>query len=1000
MNKFPVSYTRKRLIDLEARRAARKDGLPSRLSKCGDLLADAADAEVTYFNQILVLRAKPKPQTGSENGEKTPDYVCLPGWYIAQKSAAVREAVMDRSRILSSELKIRFRGVTPDPSPEVTGGDATTPSSGGVIVPGDYREVEWIRGAGRRIATAYVKGARSNVRVGATVLRSFGPFSGFPLDPLDLSGLIKSVIDSVAEYQRIAASFSAAKAVWAVGVEFEQVWESEGYRRGRLVRSIPLTPGEQLEIQVKSWDRQTMKKNLVESIENNLSTELTGEEKWTLAAKMGFVNQTNASVNPSAGAHAGVTIPIKEIPVEGGGNLGLSGNLSDAITHSMDSSNEYIQSAVLKAANSLKSVRTSTVETIHEVGTETATKQVIANTNRCHSVTYHFFEVVEDFKVVTRPVDAQLYLLIPLPLPQITLEWVLCHECLLRRVLTCADYYAGFEAAKRLRMQEIMAPALASVDRGSGLPRGHGREGSREYNSGLSAPVQAVLDGYHMLRNAILVPPLPAAGDSGDIVQEIGKKAGEIADAIGKFGEEVGKKVEEGGAAVGALVEETGEKIQEGLEVIGGKLEEGAATAGGFFGMARSAPNPSAMMAAPMYAFSPGGPSGGAGSFIYWRLVEIVAPEISDSLAFLDTAWPATQSVPASQRGIAEFSVLQQFFGKLGDPNVAFGKVDAAVALLAAAAVGAGTTAGGVVGGVVGGVAGAAIGVWGFGVSATYGAVIGGVIGAGVGAVIGGAAVTAIIALVSSLEPLGLADTVPDDEGLKASILALKARFDTLVALGPLAGDQAPTVGGNGEAGTVDERIQRALAELRELAEAQVEYDRLVCHLNENLVFYAQAIWSQWPDYRVAAEAEAQGVPRGVVENHFSGFVGDRGALRVIDLEWVKNEGKVDWEKEIDAVVGNLQGETPPELITLPTQGMVVEPAIGGCSACEDFIDEHRKLDLENRRAEVDANKAKARQQELEAERFEKRLAAGKLEDPTPYERSDVSVEVKPEAQP
>jgi hypothetical protein len=73
---------------------------------------------------------------------------------------------------------------------------------------------------------------------------------------------------------------------------------------------------------------------------------------------------------------------------------------------------------------------------------------------------------------------------------------------------------------------------------------------------------------------------------------------------------------------------------------------------------------------------------------------------------------------------------------------------------------------------------------------------------------------------------------------------------------------------------------------------------------------------------------------------------------------------------------------------------MTVEPSLGTCDACEPFIEEHRVLDLEFRRAEVDLQKARALQEAAEADRFQKRIAKDELDDPTPFEGASVNVEI------
>jgi|GEM_PF-1920252 len=980
MARFPKSYGQRRMEELTAKRASGSVDLPSKLFGCDEILADAADDEVTYFNRFVVFRQEPPRKTSTTGG----GYATLPGWAAVARDKRTQIAMKKKFQAIGHAMKPLPIETTAEPRP----GEKPSDGMQGVR--------DRIKVTDRMMAPQGLKFSS----LSATFARRQAGHSAGPQVMLqsrrtkqpvavDIQSRIDVVIAATTSYYATVADFDLKKAIWAVGLEFEQVWHSEGYRRGRLVRSIPLAPGEQLEIQTKSWDRRTIKKTMVESIEQNLSTEITGEEKWTLAAKMNFSNQTNASVTPTAGANGGVTIPIQEMPIKLGGNLGISGNLSDTMTHAMDSTNEFVQSAMMKSAQSLKAVRTNSVETGQEIGTETATKQIIANTNRCHSVAYHYFEVTEDFAVTTQPIGAHLYLLVPMPVPEITAEWLLCHECDLRRVMRCPDYYAGFAAAKRLLMQAIIGPALAALPPAPGTS-GPGR--STEPGSGqdpLDAAVQAAIRAYHVLRDASLLPAAP--DDAPDLLDTIEGWINDGADAIREFGGKVADAAQEGAEAVGDVIEETGETVNEGLAIVGGAIADAGEAAGNFLGFAR--------MAAPnrnqgALQFSTANPTGGPGSYIYWGLAGIVAPEIARAFEYLESAWPMALNAPTERRMLAEITVLQEFFGRLGDPKLTFGKVNAAIGILAGAAVAAGGAAGGVVGGVAGAIIGGVVTSEIPGVSTWIGVAIGGVAGAGIGAAIGAAAVAAVLGFVASLEGLGLADTIPDDEGLNDKVSDLWAQYNALRSTAAITGQMTlqPSDGTGGGAAAASAAYERALGELRELAEAKVEFDRLVCHINDHLAFYLQALWAGWTGDQIAAVLEQLGVPPGVVENRFSGFVGIRAAVKVTDLDWVKDEGGLDWQAMVDKAVRDSAGAAESELITLPTQGMVVEPALGQCCACEDFVQEHRKLDLDYRAAEVRLAQAKADQAEQEVARFKKRVDAGELGDPTPFEGASVTV--------
>lgn len=987
MAQFPKSYGRRRMEELTAKRALGSIDLPSKLFGCDEILADAADDEVTYFNRFVVFRQEPPRKTSTTGG----GYATLPGWAAVARDKRAQIAIDSRFQAIGRTMKPLPIDTTSQPGRGNAGGKR--PVGGRQPARGALATIDrkWANPIGTKFTV------RGSVLTGQPLRRlqskpvMFMAKPGGPAFAIDLHAQIDAIIAAASNYFATVADFDLKKAIWAVGLEFEQVWHSEGYRRGRLVRSIPLAPGEQLEIQTKSWDRRTIKKTMVESIEQNLSTEITGEEKWTLAAKMNFSNQTNASVTPTAGANGGVTIPIEEMPIKLGGNLGISGNLSDAMTHAMDSTNEFVQSAMMKSAQSLKAVRTNSVETGQEIGTETATKQIIANTNRCHSVAYHYFEVTEDFTVTTQPIDANLYLLVPMPVPEITAEWLLCHECELRRVMYCPDYYPGFAAAKRLLMQAIMAPVLAALPPAPGTPGAGGGTASDGGTDPLDAAVKAALTAYMVLRDATILPSSPP--NPQGLIDAIGGWLNEGGKAIGEFGGKVVDAVEQGVEKVGEVIEDTGEKVSEGLAAVGGAIGGALEDAGNFLGFAQMSTSNSGEQRGAMQFSTAGNTAGGPGSYVYWGLAGIVAPEIAEAFEYLEAAWPAARNAPAERRMLAEITVLQEFFGRLGDPKLTFGKVNAAVAILAGGAVAAGGVAGGVAGGIAGAIIGGVVASEIPGVTTWVGVAIGGAAGAGIGAVLGAGAVAGVLGFVASIELLGIADTIPDDEGLGDKVSSLWAQYNALRSTAPITGQMSlqPGTGADG-GGAASAAYERALGELRELAEAKVEFDRLVCHIRDHFAFYLQALWAGWTGDQIAAVLEQLGVPPGVVENRFSGFVGIRAAVKVTDLDWVKDEGGLDWQAMVDKAVRDSAGAAESELITLPTQGMVVEPALGQCCACEDFVQEHRKLDLDYRAAEVRLAQAKADQAEQEVARFKKRVDAGELGDPTPFEGASVTV--------
>lgn len=953
MADFPTTAARRAYLDLTGRLDAEgqpmpEGGLPKRLTGCDLLLADAVDEEVIPFRKFVLLAAEePPPSTGGRPGRRPSRPARSDDLPVATLNpwAGIGSSPKKADRLGKSLSDLKQQVDQLHLAVGVTKEEAATP-----------RQRRLARQTGRSLLRT--KG-RSKIAPDFTRLVSIARPDP-ATDPtvrsiVNLAPLVRVAAGSFLQLQSLPRSSalttgSAGKPIWAVGVEYEQVWRSLGYRRGRLVRSLPLTPGEEVEVTIKTWDKRTTRRTLVDSIEQNLSTELTGEEKWTLATAMTSVNTTGMGVNANAGASAGVSVPVEVVSVNVGGELGIAGEISSSLTNTVQHSNDFIQSATLKSANALKTQRTNTVETTAETGEETATTQKIRNENKCHTLTYHYFEILEDFVVSTAPVSADLFLLLPLPVPTEQElgdpKWILANECALRTVLPCEEYYAGFDGAReRLIAEEIATAGLdaaglgGAVGGGGSGAGGSGGAGGTNHGAALDNAVNAVLDAYRLLASAELL----ATGEG------LAGAAEEALDNLVEWGSGV---LEKAGQAAAQGAEDVAEFAEDAVGVFGQALEDTGEAIGDFIS-GFPLPGPNALAPGPLarmpqlgvQALGLGTPEPGPGAFLYWQGVEIISPNLADALLELELAWSQLPPEGSPERAQVQVRVVSSFFGKVGDPRQAIGAVDNAFAAAAA------------------------------------------------GAIIVNAAGATLVAVLAAIEGLGLADTVPDDLGLGEAIRQLEAQFRSSMSaglgafsstgIGAGAGDEAISV--------IDRRIEARRIEIRELAEARVEFGRLSDHLQANIDRYAAVFWNQLTAHEIGQLIVDAGIPPEVVEHDIDSFVGTSGALRVTDRAWVERQGGPSWEKVQDRITS---AKTPDDLLaSLPTQGMTVEPAMGQCDACDAFIRTHRELDIENRRAEVGLNQARALQEALEAQRFQARIDAEELSDPTPFEGAEVTVE-------
>jgi hypothetical protein len=187
------------------------------------------------------------------------------------------------------------------------------------------------------------------------------------------------------------------------------------------------------------------------------------------------------------------------------------------------------------------------------------------------------------------------------------------------------------------------------------------------------------------------------------------------------------------------------------------------------------------------------------------------------------------------------------------------------------------------------------------------------------------------------------------------------------------------------EAAAVAKEAEPPEYDVKELAEAKVAEQALLAHVRHNESYYRQGIWARLdPSDRLVFLSLLGDLTRHV-DNEVVAFVGKKAAL---PLRIALHPDAAKWFQE--NVVANPGFAEAPEAVqvTLPTKGVAVESRLGACDACEDFILQHRALDLKLKTAEVTAAEERSAQEVLETKRYQLRLAEtpAMLDDPDPHD--------------
>ena len=221
----------------------------------------------------------------------------------------------------------------------------------------------------------------------------------------------------------------------------------------------------------------------------------------------------------------------------------------------------------------------------------------------------------------------------------------------------------------------------------------------------------------------------------------------------------------------------------------------------------------------------------------------------------------------------------------------------------------------------------------------------------------------------------GLLDTF-DDFSLTYAFSQFITSFDTAVSAQKAAGEAQAA-----RDDSASDAVESAFG-LKDVTDALDRESALLAHLNIHGDYYRAMLWNALTPSTQSGFLQPL-LPRELVESRAVGFIGNKLAFPVRIDDFPPAKQLLDDLITSNTALNDLQRDV---LVTLPTPAVTVEPRLGMCDACEDFIQKHRELDIALKRAEVGQAEQRVAQEKLETERYQKRLAATppQLNDPDP----------------
>ncbi len=313
-------------------------------------------------------------------------------------------------------------------------------------------------------------------------------------------------------------SWDLDKPLWGCQVTIEQAWEPLGLTIGEPVGAIALAPGEEIDIKIFSWQRTSTSHDLetTDLVDRQVSTQLTTHDSHQVVDRVERTFNWKLSGNLA-----------RNVGAAAGRSWSIGGEVSGSTVRFLEKQFQHTRDLTKHVAEQIRSERKVKVSTSEEVGREETRQRRVTNRNPCHSVTYQFYEQLSHYKVRHAPSELTYVIVMPNPLPDVTVDWVSCHEGILRDNLLDSTMLDGFDSARLLCLESGDSPVAKAVKRLAGQlhKRGSVPAGSVKVQFAIDGTIALLLGPASAFKR--IVQFITGGGGSGlrpDILDVLGKE--------------------------------------------------------------------------------------------------------------------------------------------------------------------------------------------------------------------------------------------------------------------------------------------------------------------------------------------------------------------------------------------------------------------------------------------------------------------------------------------
>jgi hypothetical protein len=248
----------------------------------------------------------------------------------------------------------------------------------------------------------------------------------------------------------------------AILLPWRQTWTLDGFTRGNLISSIALAPGEEVTLDVASWENR--KKSLEQSTEMDLTQQVdfTSTTRDTEDCFKEVIKRNDFQWQLQAGVDACYTTGMATISAHADGAVNNADSLADTFRHST----QHLQETSIRAATTVRSRRVTRITETEERGSTEHVTRRIRNNNRSYAMTFDFHEVLAHYTVKTRFRSDRVRLVVLIPNPVEIQKFdslvIRQHEGALRQALLDTALADGFDAERLLASYAFAKAELIS----------------------------------------------------------------------------------------------------------------------------------------------------------------------------------------------------------------------------------------------------------------------------------------------------------------------------------------------------------------------------------------------------------------------------------------------------------------------------------------------------------------------------------------------------------